>query len=63
MSKLFTQAALQGCSLAQLQALYNQEMRTLVTSESGSQDRRDALANLDTLGRAMARKRSIAPRL
>lgn len=56
MSKIFTQAALQGRSLPELRALFHEAHQELVRSEAGSQERRDALANLDTISRAVAQR-------
>jgi len=56
MSAIFTQAALQGRSLPELRALFAQAHQELVRSEHGSQERHDALANLDTVSRAIAQR-------
>lgn len=56
MSAIFTQAALQGRSLPELRALFAQAHQELVRSEAGSQERRDALANLDTVSRVLAQR-------
>jgi hypothetical protein len=63
MSAIFTQATLQGRSLPQLQALFHAAQQELVSSKRGSQDRSDALINLDTISRAMAQHRIKEPRL
>jgi len=56
MSAIFTQAALQGRSLPELRALFAQAHQELVRSEQGSQERHDALANLDTVSHAIAQR-------
>lgn len=56
MSGIFTQAALQGRSLPELRALFHEAQQELVRSEAGSQERRDALANIDTISRAVAQR-------
>jgi hypothetical protein len=56
MSRIFTQAALQGRSLPELRALFAQAHQELVHSEAGSHERRDALANIDTISRALAQR-------
>ena len=56
MSAIFTQAALQGRTLPELRALFNQAQRVLTVSQPGSQERREALANLDTLSRVIAQR-------
>lgn len=61
MSKIFTQAALQRFNLSELQALYQLEMRDLVRSNEDTHQRRNALANLDTLSRAIAQRRCSGP--
>lgn len=64
MSRIITQADLFGRSLAELEGLYRAAQEELVRSEPGSQARRDALASLETLGLAIARKRAFGgPRL
>jgi len=56
MSTIFTQAALQGRSLPELRALFAQAHQELVRSECGSQERHDALANLDTISRVLGQR-------
>ena len=63
MSKIFTQAALQGRSLFELRALFARAQQELVKSDHGSQERRDALANLETISLAIARRTASGPRL
>lgn len=58
MSRIITQADLQGRTLAELQALYRTAQQELVQSDAGSQARREALATLDALSLAIARRRS-----
>lgn len=59
MSRIITQASLQGRSLAELQALHRLAQQELVQSEAGSQARRDALARLEALSLAIARRRAL----
>lgn len=64
MSRIITQADLQGRNLTELEGLYRAVHEELVRSEPGSQARRDALASLEALSLAIARKRAIGgPRL
>lgn len=62
MTKLFTQAALQGRSVSELRALFASTQQELVRSDAGSQDRSTALRNLETLSLAISRKQA-GPRL
>lgn len=59
MSATFNRAALLGLSLNELQALYQRQQQELIRSERGSQQRRDALANLEALSLAMAHRRTL----
>lgn len=64
MSRIITQADLQGRSLADLQALHRAVQQELVRSQPGSQARRDALDSLETLSLAIAQRRAFpGPRL
>ena len=63
MSRIFTQAALQGRSLPELRALFQAAQQELVCSECGSHERSDALTNLDTISRAIAHRYNAGPRL
>lgn len=56
MRKVFTQAALAGRSVTELRALFTAVQQELVRSEAGSQERRDALASLDNISRAIAHR-------
>jgi hypothetical protein len=62
MTKLFTQAALQGRSVSELRALFASTQQELVRSTAGSQERSTALRNLETISLAIARKHA-GPRL
>lgn len=62
MTKLFTQAALQGRSVCELRALFASVQQELVRSDAGSQDRSTALRNLETISLTLARKHA-CPRL
>ena len=61
MTRIITPADLQGRSLTELQALYRAVHEELVRSETGSQARREALASLETLSLAIARRRAPGP--
>ena len=61
MSRIFTQAALQGRSILELQALFQAAQQDLVRSQCCSQERSEALANLDTISRAIAQRRMRGP--
>lgn len=61
MTRIITQADLQGCSLTELQALYRSVQHELVQSEPGSHARRQALASLETLSLAMAQRHLRGP--
>ena len=63
MVRIFTQASLQGRSTSELRALYQSVQRELTQSEAGSQDRADALASLEAISRALAKRYSAGPRL
>lgn len=56
MRKVFTQAALAGCSVTELRSLFAAVQQELVRSEAGSQERRDALASLDNISRVIAHR-------
>lgn len=63
MSKLFTTAELSGLTIHQLQALYRTIYQELIQSPQGSDTRRNALASLENINRAIANHRSLpAPR-
>lgn len=62
MTKLFTQAALQGHSVSELRALFAAVQQELVRSDAGSPERSAALRNLETIGLAIAREQA-GPRL
>ena len=63
MSRIITASELQNRSLADLQALYRAVQQELSASATGSADRRNALASLENIGRAIAQAQSYpAPR-
>ena len=62
MSRIVTAAELEHRTLEYLQQLYRQVQQDLTRSASGSDARRNALASLETISRAMARKRACQPR-
>jgi len=59
MSRIITPADLQGRKLSDLQGLYRSVQQELVRSAPGSQARRQALANLETISLAIARLRCL----
>lgn len=56
MATVLTETALQDRSLNALRRLYRAEMRRLIRSDCGSAARRVALANLETVSLAIARR-------
>ena len=54
MCKIITETELQPLTIEELRSLFNQVSRELICSEPGTQERRCALASLDTIQRAMA---------
>jgi len=62
MSGLITAAELQHRSLTDLQTLYRKVQDELTRSPRGSAARRNALASLETIARAIAKKRACRPR-
>ena len=57
MCKIITPAGLQYRSLAELQALYRKVQQELSMSAPGSAARRNTLASLENISRAIARHR------
>ncbi len=62
MKHVFTKAALQRRSISELRALFASVQHDLVLSDAGSNERRQALASLDTISREIARKMSLGMR-
>lgn len=62
MSRIITAAELQNRTLSDLQTLYRKVQEDLTRSLRGSAERRNALASLNNLARAIARKRACQPR-
>ena len=58
MSTVYTTSALQNRSDLELQALLRQARYDLDCSLAGSSDRRDALVNLEVIGRVIAQRRA-----
>ncbi len=56
MTRIITPAALQGRSLTELEALYRAVEQELVQAELDSQARREAVASLDAISVAIARR-------
>ncbi|WP_298936882.1 hypothetical protein [uncultured Ruegeria sp.] len=56
MKYVFTQAALQRCSISELRALFASVQHDLVRSDAGSSERSQALSSLDAISRVIARK-------
>ena len=64
MSRIITMAELQNRPMAYLQKLHQQMQQNLAESAAGSEDRRNALASLENISRAMAYARMLpGPRL
>lgn len=61
MSKIFTAAALDQRSLPELRTLFRKAQEELVASEVGSIDRCNALASLDNISRAIAKRTASTP--
>lgn len=61
MSKIFTAAALDERSLPELRALFRKVHDDLVSSEADSQERRNALASIENISRAIAKRTSVHP--
>ena len=62
MSRIITAAELQNRTLADLQTLYRKMQEDLTRSAPGSAERRNALASLENISHAIARKRACQPR-
>lgn len=62
MSRIITAADLQGRTLTELQTQYRMVQQELTASAPGSAARRNGLASLENIGRAIARRRAFAPR-
>lgn len=62
MSKVITSAELQSRSAAALRAVFNQAQRELAASAAGSAARRNALASLENISRALRARLSAGPR-
>ena len=54
MSKLIIAAELSGKSISELRTLYRAVLQELLRSQPGSAQRRNALASLENISRAMA---------
>lgn len=63
MSKIFTAAALERHTLPELRSLFHEAQQDLAASREGSAERRTALANLETIGRAVAKRTAAGPSL
>lgn len=61
MSKIFTAAALDQRSLPELRTLFRKAQEELAASEVGSIDRRNAIASLDNISRAIAKRTAPTP--
>lgn len=62
MFKIITAADLQGRTLTELQSLYRMVQQELAASATGSAARRNALASLENISRAIAQRRVLTPR-
>jgi len=62
MSRIITAAVLQNRTLSDLQTLYRKVQEELTRSALGSAERRNALASLENIARAIARTQACQPR-
>lgn len=60
MSRIITTASIQSCTLDQLLALHRLVHRELAAADAGSAARRNALASLETLERAITAQRALS---
>lgn len=58
MSRIITAASIQSCTLDELLALHRLVQCELIAASAGSAQRRNALASLETLERAIAVQRA-----
>jgi hypothetical protein len=63
MSRIITMAKLQNRTIEELQALYRKTSQELTRSPRGSAARRNALATLENIARAMTMRRTQRPTL
>ena len=61
MSKIFTAAALEQRSLPELRTLFRQAQDDLAASDVASCERRNALASLENISRAIAKRTVSGP--
>ncbi|RBI76115.1 hypothetical protein DQW77_04325 [Roseovarius sp. TE539] len=61
MSKIFTAAALDHYSVPELRTLFRQAQLDLAASEAETPERRDALASLENISRAIAKRTASMP--
>ncbi|MGR3761918.1 hypothetical protein ACUXV3_17600 [Roseobacteraceae bacterium NS-SX3] len=61
MSKIFTAAALDRYSLPELRTLFQQAQQDLKVSDPDSSERREALANLENVSRAISERTAGTP--
>ena len=61
MSKIFTAAALDRYSVPELRSLFRQAQLDLAASEADTAERRDALASLENISRAIAKRTAARP--
>jgi len=61
MSKIFTAAALDHYSVPELRTLFRQARLDLTASEAETPERRDALASLENISRAIAKRTASTP--
>lgn len=61
MSRIFTMAALAEKSAPELRKLFHENTQALAKSEAHSEERKAALSNLETIGRALAARYSAGP--
>ena len=61
MSKIFTAAALEQRNLPELKKLFRQAQDDLAASDAASYERRNALASLENISRAIAKRTVSGP--
>ncbi len=61
MSKIFTAAALDQCSLPELRRLFRQAQEELIASDGGTPERRNAIASTENISRAIAKRTASTP--
>lgn len=61
MSKIFTAAALDRYSVPELRTLFRQAQLDLAASDADTAERRNAIASMENIGRAIAKRSASTP--